>query len=156
MKWRNNPPVPLPAVCLATSALLFYRQPPLLPVGADELHLTPSGRFTEEPARETQPRLSIRTDKRNVYFKKLFACLKPQWHDGRLLWLLKANVGLWVKKQKIFQHSSSSNLRSNWPGRNFTDTSTTDTSVLNRQTSAAFPLCLFSRKRKVTVWRGAI
>lgn len=101
MKWRNNPPVPLPAVCLATSALLFYRQPPLLPVGADELHLTPSGRFTEEPARETQPRLSIRTDKRNVYFKKLFACLKPQWHDGRLLWLLKANVGLWVKNKRF-------------------------------------------------------
>lgn len=156
MKWRNNPPVPLPAVCLATSALLFYRQPPLLPVGADELHLTPSGRFTEDlPGKRNRDCRSELT-KETCILKRLFACLKPQWHDGRLLWLLKANVGLWVKKQKIFQHSSSSNLRSNWPGRNFTDTSTTDTSVLNRQTSAAFPLCLFSRKRKVTVWRGAI
>lgn len=103
MKWRNNPPVPLPAVCLATSALLFYRQPPLLPVGADELHLTPSCRFTEDlPGKHNWDCRSELT-KETCILKKLFACLKPQWHDGRLLWLLKANVGLWVKN-KIFSN----------------------------------------------------
>lgn len=121
MKWRNNPPIPLPAACLAASALLFYRQPPLLPVralsGGVVVLMCFTGHqlvfsflfFTENLPRETQQDCFTELREEKMYFKKLLKATLTRWTDS-----LKTHVALWVeKKKKISQHSLSLNLCSN-------------------------------------------